>query len=96
MIDDRAKIAHAIRRRRGRGARQSERCFCDRRDVGLEAEQARPDLVVQLKRGAPALIVLGGDHASIKREVLGADVVERAGERVEAVDDRSEFQHLRA
>src|SRR3984893_5424667 len=36
---------------------------CDRAGIGLEAKQARPDLIVQLQRGAFSLIVLRRDQA---------------------------------
>src|SRR5215471_7408970 len=95
MIDDRGEIAHAFRYGTGSSLRQRECCFRYRSHVGLEAEQARSDFVMQLQRGAPSLVVLGGDNAPIEREVLGADVIERTCERVEAIDDGGEFQYLR-
>ncbi len=46
-------------RKRLRGAR-------DRCRIGLEPEQARADLVVQVERGAPALVVLRRDQAAVE------------------------------
>ena len=68
--------------------------FGDGGGIGLEAEQAGADLVVQFERGAAAFVVLGRDEPAAEREILGACGIERAGERIETVGDRSEFQHL--
>ena len=90
MLDDRQHVARArlyacarapAARRRGR----------DRPGIGLEAEQARADLVVQLERGAPPLVVLRGDQPVVEPLVLGARGVERLRQRIETVGDGGEL-----
>ena len=76
-----------IRQLAGRGG--------DRGGIGLEAEQARPDLVMQLQGGAPPLVVLRGDQPLVQSQVLGARRVERLRERIEPVGDRGELLRLR-
>ena len=96
MLDDRQHVARAVvhgapgvRGQRGGGR-------FDRGHIGLEAEQARADLVVQLHGGAPALVVLRGDQPLAQAQVLGARRFERLGERIEPIDQVGELLRLRS
>ncbi len=96
MLDDRLQIAHARWAiLRGRLARQTFGEHRDRADIGLEAEQARPDLVVQFECGAAPLVVLRGDQPLVQPQVLGPRRLERFGQRVEAVGDGGKFTRQR-
>ena len=55
----------------------------DRRGDRLEAEQARPDLVVKLECDVAPLIILGGDQPLAQPHILGPRAVERLRERIE-------------
>ena len=72
--------------------RQLGRRGRDRAGIGLEAEQARADLVVQLERGAAPLVVLRGDQPMVEPLVLGARGIQRLRERIEAVGDGGELR----
>src|SRR6202048_5350017 len=57
---------------------------CDRAGIGLKAKQARPDLIVQLQRGAFSLVVLRRDQAMVERLILSSRSVERMRQRIAA------------
>ena len=68
----------------------------DRADIGLEAEQAWPDFVMQFERGAAALVVLRGDEPLIEPLFLRARCLERLRESVETLGDGGEFARAAA
>ena len=72
-----------ILKRRGRA--------CDRSRVGLESEQVGTNLVVQLERGAPPLVVLRRDQPMVERFVFGAQGIECLRQRVEPIGDGGEL-----
>jgi hypothetical protein len=72
MLDDGEALAHPFRELAADRLGQSRRRAGDRAGIGLEPEQARADLVVQLERGALALVVLRGDEPMVERLVFGA------------------------
>ena len=57
----------------------------DRGDVGGDAEQAGTRLVVQLVGDLPALVLLHGDEVAIEAAVLRPRLLQRFGQRVEAL-----------
>src|SRR3954465_5865050 len=67
----------------------------DRGRVGLEAEQARADFVMQLERGETPLVVLRGNQARVQLTFFGAQRVERLRQRIEAPRDRAKLPSIR-
>lgn len=87
MLDDRQYVADARLDAASRFLRQGADRGFDRPGIGLEAEQARADLVVQLHGGAATFVVLRGDQPLVQSQILGAGGVERLRQRVEALGD---------
>jgi hypothetical protein len=91
MLDDGQTVTHKFFELGAARIREPCDSACDRAGIGLEARQARPDLNVQLQRGAFSLVVLRRDQAMVERLILSSRSIERMRQRIEAFGNGGEL-----